>query len=99
MKTKDLNNTCIKYNGKEEALKILKVIEDNHPTIKWHDGSPAYDCKYGNYGFFNYITIKMEDVAERMVLFLDSHRREKKEITIRDLINNKYEKLLEKYKL
>lgn len=99
MKTKDLNNTCIKYNGREEALKILKVIEENHPTIVWCDNAPVVDIEYQGYKDWNYITITMEGVEEPMILHLSGERGKRKEITIRDLISNKYEKLLEKYKL
>ena len=95
MKTEELYNTCIEYHSKEEALNILKVIKKYHPKVKWYNTECDVIDKEYNYVSMglSFVYIKEEHDRDYPCLYLSSIERGRL-ITIKDLINRKYDKLL-----
>jgi len=100
MKTDELYNTCIEYHSQEEALKILEVIKKYHPKVRWYNTEcDVVDKKY-DYTIYSFHFFQIKDDYDRdyPCLFTSSEQIGRL-ITIKDLINRKYDKLLEDYNL
>lgn len=105
MNSEKLIGNCIRYETNEEAIKILKVIEKYHKRVKWEYCDIVVDQSYNyincrsNYIIFLYRgDYEFDDIDADIVMFLEK-KPTGKILTIDDLTNNRYEKLLKKYKL